>query len=75
MQCPEVPSENNAAERAVRPTVIARKVSGGTRSAKGSETNSILRSLFETWDLQGQNAITACKNMIVEANRKLLPQN
>lgn len=75
VQCPEVPSENNAAERAVRPTVIARKVSGGTRSAKGSETNSILRSLFETWDLQEQNAITACKNMIVEANRKLLPQN
>ena len=28
---PQVPSENNAAERAIRPEVIARKISGGTR--------------------------------------------
>jgi hypothetical protein len=26
---PAVPSENNAAERAIRPTVVARKISGG----------------------------------------------
>jgi hypothetical protein len=72
VQCPEVPSENNAAERAVRPTVIARKVSGGTRSPRGSETNSILRSLFETWVIQGQNALQACRQMIVTANRKAI---
>jgi transposase len=83
VQYPDIPSENNAAERAVRPAVIARKVSGGTRSAKGSETNSILRSLFETWALQGRNTISACREMIICANRKLsqsgciesLPQN
>ena len=45
---PRVPSENNAAERAVRPCVIARKVSGGTRSAKGSATKAVLMSLFGT---------------------------
>jgi transposase len=72
VQCPEVPSENNAAERAVRPTVIARKVSGGTRSARGSETNSILRSLFETWALQGGSAVVACRRMIIDANRRRL---
>jgi len=72
VQCPEVPSENNAAERAVRPTVIARKVSGGTRSARGSETNSILRSLFETWALQGGSTVEACRRMIIRANRKML---
>lgn len=72
VQCPEVPSENNAAERAVRPTVIARKVSGGTRSPRGSETNSILRSLFETWTLQGGNAVVACRQMIIDANKKCL---
>jgi hypothetical protein len=75
VQYPEIPSENNAAERAVRPAVIARKVSGGTRSAKGSHTHSILRSLFETWALQGHNTILACKEMIVTSNRKSLPQN
>lgn len=73
VQCPEVPSENNAAERAVRPTVIARKVSGGTRSPRGSETNNILRSLFETWALQNENALDACRRMIVNANRKASP--
>ena len=70
VQYPEIPSENNAAERAVRPAVIARKVSGGTRSAKGSKTNSVLRSLFESWALQGQNTILACRQMIVGANKK-----
>ena len=63
-----MPSENNAAERAVRFTVIARKVSGGTLSPRGSETNSILRSLFETWCLQGCNALDGCKQMIITAN-------
>src|SRR6266700_917086 len=35
---PGVPSDNNLAERSVRPLVIARKISGGTRSPKGSST-------------------------------------
>ena len=65
---PGVPSENNAAERAIRPAVVARKISGGTRSAKGSKTSSILRSLFETWALQGHNTIAACRQMLAEAN-------
>ena len=62
--CPEIPSENNAAERAIRPAVVARKISGGTRSARGSRTSSILRSLFETWGLQGRNTVDACCEMI-----------
>jgi hypothetical protein len=64
---PEVPSENNAAERAIRPAVVARKISGGTRSARGSNTASVLRSLFETWALQGRNTIDACREMITLA--------
>lgn len=64
---PEIPSENNAAERAIRPAVVARKISGGSRSAKGSQTGSILRTLFETWNLQGHNTIDACRLMIADA--------
>jgi hypothetical protein len=67
VECPEVPSENNAAERAIRPAVVARKISGGTRSARGSNTASVLRSLFETWALQGRNTIDACREMIARA--------
>lgn len=65
-----VPSENNAAERAIRPAVVARKISGGTRSARGSNTSSILRSLFETWNIQGQNTLDACKQMLTTQNRQ-----
>jgi len=61
---PDVPSENNAAERAVRPAVVARKISGGSRSPRGSKTCSVLRTLFETWALQGRNTIDACSEMI-----------
>ena len=65
---PEVPSENNAAERAIRPAVIARKVSGGTRSARGSKTKSVLMSLFGTWTAQGLNTYDACRQMIIRHN-------
>ena len=67
VEYPEAPSENNAAERAIRPAVVARKISGGTRSARGSNTASVLRSLFETWALEGQNTIDACREMITLA--------
>jgi transposase len=64
---PAVPSENNAAERAVRPAVVARKISGGSRSPRGSKTCSVLRTLFETWAMQGSNTIDACREMITTA--------
>jgi transposase len=57
---PRVPSTNNAAERALRPTVISRKISGGTRSAAGSNTKAALASLFGTWAVRGENPYRAC---------------
>ena len=35
---PGVPSDNNAAERSLRPLVVSRKISGGTRSEQGTDT-------------------------------------
>ncbi|MEN6358414.1 MAG: IS66 family transposase [Armatimonadota bacterium] len=64
VDCDGVPPDNNAAERAVRPAVIARKVSGGTRSTKGSDTRMVLLSLFGTWNLQGKDPISTCANML-----------
>lgn len=60
-----VPSGNNPAERALRPTVIARKVSGGTRSAKGSDTMAALRTLFGTWTLRGIDTLQACFDLLI----------
>jgi transposase len=57
---PGVPSDNNLAERSVRPLVVARKISGGTRSPKGSSTRMGLASLFGTWMAQGLNPFSQC---------------
>jgi hypothetical protein len=50
----QVPPTNNQAERSLRPVVIMRKVVQGTRSTKGLENHSVLRSLFETARRQGK---------------------
>jgi hypothetical protein len=43
-----IPADNNRAERDLRPTVIARKVSFGSSSDAGAETRSILMSVLHT---------------------------
>ena len=48
---PGIDPDNNQAERALRHSVVKRKISGGTRSAKGSHTREVLASLFGTWRL------------------------
>jgi hypothetical protein len=61
---PRVPSTNNAAERALRPVVISRKISGGTQTGEGSETKDTLASAFGTWMAQGLNPFMACLAML-----------
>lgn len=61
---PRVPADNNAAERSLRGQVVSRKISGGTRSDKGSETKSILASLFGTWLLRGRDLYQACHEVL-----------
>jgi hypothetical protein len=65
---PAVPPDNNPAERSLRHSVIARKISGGTRSAKGSNTKMVLASLFGTWKLQQKNPFQECLNLLKAAS-------
>jgi len=44
----DIPADNNRAERELRPTVIARKVSFGSQSEEGAVTRSILMSIIHT---------------------------
>jgi transposase len=44
----KVPPENNTAERELRPTVIARKVSFGSQSEKGALTRSVMMTYLYT---------------------------
>ncbi len=62
--------DNNMAERAVRKTVIKRKISFGTRSQKGSETRSILGSLFGTWRLQNLNPFEQMRLLLLTPARQ-----
>ena len=61
---PRVNAYNNAAERCLRPSMVSRKISGGTRSEQGSETKSIMASLFGTCRLQGRNPYLALNSLL-----------
>ena len=62
---PAVPATNNLAERSLRPAVVARKISGGTRSPKGSDTKMGLMSLFGSWQGQGKPLLESCRNLLL----------
>lgn len=54
---PNVPFDNNFAEREVRPAVVIRKNSYCNRSADGAETQAILMSIFRTLKQRDLNPI------------------
>lgn len=60
VRLPAVPADNNLAERSLRPLVIMRKISGGTRSDAGSQTRLTLASLFQTWAARHLNPFEEC---------------
>lgn len=64
LRFPDIPADNNAAERVLRHLVVSRKISGGTRSPRGSNTKAILASLFSTWKLQGKNPMEQCQLLL-----------
>jgi transposase len=53
----DVPYHNNAAELAIRRTVINRKVSCGNRSDNGARVQEILLSAIQTAKMQGMNLL------------------
>ena len=64
VRVPGVRADNNPAERLLRPIVVQRKISGGTRSAQGSATRMALATLFETWRARGLNAFHECLSVL-----------
>jgi transposase len=65
---PEVPSDNNHAERQIRPAVIMRKNILCNRSEAGAQTQSVLMSVYRTLKLRGHDATKT----IAAALRELL---
>ncbi|MEX2172706.1 MAG: IS66 family transposase [Pirellulales bacterium] len=61
---PDVPFDNNLAERAIRPAVIIRKNSYGNRSDNGADVQAILMSIFFTLKKRGHNPVATLKNAV-----------
>jgi transposase len=64
LHCPGLDATNNAAERAIRGMVIARKVWGGNRTWDGARTQQILASVLRTCWQQGKDAFTRCVRLL-----------
>lgn len=62
-----VPPENNTAERAIRPAVLMRKISGGSRSLKGAKIHETNLSVLETLNRENkkQDIFPAMKNLVL----------
>ena len=53
---PEIPLDNNHAERMIRKIVVHRKIIGCIRNEKGQNFIRNTLSAIQTWHLQGKNA-------------------
>jgi hypothetical protein len=64
VRVPGLDADNNRAERLLRPLVIGRKISGGTRSPAGTAAHMGLSGLFATWQARGLNPFQACLSLL-----------
>lgn len=61
-----VPLTNNQAERQIRPAVVIRKISGGSRSTGGAETFAVNFSVIQTIRMRHQPLIPTLKELILQ---------
>jgi transposase len=60
----DVPSSNNRAEREIRPAVLMRKVSQGSVTSAGSQTRSVLMSIYRTLKQRGVDVLSATESAL-----------
>ena len=58
LENPDIPCENNYAERGLRPIVISRKISFGSQSEKGLKTREIIMTILHTARCRGHDPAT-----------------
>jgi transposase len=61
-----VPLTNNLAERRIRPMVIHRKVTGGSRSSDGAKTTAVLQSITQTIQARQQPLVETLKDELLK---------
>jgi transposase len=70
---PEVPADNNHAERQIRFAVVMRKNSYGNRSKRGAQAQAILMSICRTCQLRGVDSIAFLTASVAAAIRNGSP--
>jgi transposase len=72
LHCPGVEATNNAAERALRPAVVARKTWGGNRTENGAKTQQILISILTTCRQQGKDSFDRIAELFLSPTSMVL---
>lgn len=65
-----VPLTNNRAEQGIRPMVVTRKISGGSRSQMGAKTHAVQMSILQSTLLQKKPLIQSYKNLLNDHSEK-----
>ena len=69
LYCPGLDATNNAAERALRPLVVARKNWGGNRTENGARAQAVLSSILASARQQGKNPLEALIELLVSKDK------
>lgn len=69
------PLTNNHAERMIRPLVVTRKISGGSRSDDGAATHAVNMSIMQTLSLKGIDFIEGVRAIIHTGNPRYAAGN
>jgi transposase len=70
---PDIPADNNRAERELRPLVIARKISFGSQSQAGARTREILMTVLHTLRKRQPNVTAAFEQALNRISDQKMP--
>lgn len=67
----DIDYHNNHAEQQIRPDVIFRKITFGSRSVKGAENHSVLATILQTAKLNNLDPIKTLENILLNKKKTL----
>lgn len=70
LYCPGLDATNNAAERAIRALIGARKNWGGNRTQNGARAQAVLTSILQTAKQQGKNSFDVVVELLCRGDKQ-----
>jgi transposase len=65
---PNVPLTNNLSERCIRPFVVTRKISGGSRSKNGAKTHAVNMSVVQSIRMKNKPLVDTLQQFILDTS-------